>query len=268
MIIVKNRTLLIPREEYNIGTSYDNNSEVRTFRVGKLTEGGIDITNLLFSCDLEYANGGKDTLLLDTEYKEDEYIYLHMAVTKNMLQVPGTVLIQLRAMNTDGHVKWTSYKGALFVEDSINTPGTYTGDLTVLEQLEVKVSGVLTSEAERVEAEKQRESAEASREAAEGLRQNTFAANEASREAEFDAAIDKFNTDKASLTQMADETRENASLAENYMQSCAAYAGIMIPHFSVSFDNGQLIYEDQLDFVFLIDTANGNLNYTFTKGAA
>ena len=269
MIVVKNRELLIPKNEYYIGTTYDNNTESRLFKIDRLTVGGIDIGNLDFKLDIKYANGGYDSAELDKELPEGkDYILLTLHIVKSMLQVPGTLLINIRGLNTDGLVKWSSYVGALFVEDSINTPGHYTGDLTELEKLETRVEGVLTSEDERKSAELERQSAEAERQSAEVLRQNTFAANEASRESEFDAAIDKFNTDKASLTQMADETRENASLAETYMQNCAAYAGIMIPQFSVSFDNGQLIYEDQLDFVFLIDTANGNLNYTFTKGAA
>lgn len=276
MIVVKNRELLIPKNEYYIGTTYDNNTESRLFKIDRLTVGGIDIGNLDFKLDIKYANGGYDSAELDKELPEGkDYILLTLHIVKSMLQVPGTLLINIRGLNTDGLVKWSSYVGALFVEDSINTPGHYKGDLTELEKLETRVEGVLTSEDERKSAELERQSAEAERveaekqrESAEGLRQNTFAANEASRESEFDAAIDKFNTDKASLSQMADESRENASLAESYMQSCAAYAGIMIPQFSVSFNNGQLIYEDQLDFVFLIDTANGNLNYTFTKGAA
>ena len=55
-----------------------------------------------------------------------------------MLQVPGTVLIQIRALDEDGVCKWTSYKSAFFVEDHINTPGHYEGDLTQLEQYEAE----------------------------------------------------------------------------------------------------------------------------------
>ena len=37
MIEVINRELIVPREEYNIGTSYDNRSEVRLFHLRRVT---------------------------------------------------------------------------------------------------------------------------------------------------------------------------------------------------------------------------------------
>ena len=49
MITVRNRTLIVPEGERVIGTDYDNNSEVRQFRVEK-APGGIDISHLAFRC--------------------------------------------------------------------------------------------------------------------------------------------------------------------------------------------------------------------------
>ena len=176
MIVVKNRELLIPKNEYYIGTTYDNNTESRLFKIDRLTVGGIDIGNLDFKLDIKYANGGYDSAELDKELPEGkDYILLTLHIVKSMLQVPGTLLINIRGLNTDGLVKWSSYVGALFVEDSINTPGHYTGDLTELEKLETRVEGVLTSEDERKSAELNRQSAEAERQSAESLRETAEA---------------------------------------------------------------------------------------------
>lgn len=176
MIVVKNRELLIPKNEYYIGTTYDNNTESRLFKIDRLTVGGIDIGNLDFKLDIKYANGGYDSVELDKELPEGkDYILLTLHIVKSMLQVPGTLLINIRGLNTDGLVKWSSYVGALFVEVAINTPGHYTGDLTELEKLETRVEGVLTSEDERKSAELERQSAEAERQSAESLRETAEA---------------------------------------------------------------------------------------------
>lgn len=167
MIIVKNRELLIPREEFNIGTNYDDNTETRLFRLSRVTAGGVDLSNMSFHLDLSYTNDEKDTAALEKEVTDD-YINLTLTIANSMLQVPGTVLIQIRALDLDGTLKWTSYPGALFVEDSINTPAQYSGDLTELEQLEAALSAAETA---RVLAEEARAAAETAREAAEELRQ-------------------------------------------------------------------------------------------------
>lgn len=175
MIIVRNRELLIPREEYNIGTNYDGNAEQRLFRIDRITSGGVDLSNLAFRLDLKYANDGTDTAFLDVVEITDDYINMQLNVVNSMLQVPGTVLVQIRALTQDGKVKWTSYPGAFFVEDAINSPAQYEGDLSELEQIEAAISAAETAvqiaEAARVEAENAREAAEELRETAENARQ-------------------------------------------------------------------------------------------------
>lgn len=166
MIIVKNRELIIPREEFNIGTNYDTNTEVRSFTLPRVTTGGVDLASLSFKLDIKYANGGLDSSDLVKETTEDN-IVLTWTITSSMLQVPGTVLIQLRATDEDGNVKWTSYQGATFVEDAINVPAHYEGSLSELEQLESRVTSVLEGESSRVAAEEARAEAEEGRVSAE-----------------------------------------------------------------------------------------------------
>lgn len=141
MIEVKGREIVIPREEFNIGTTYDARSEMRHFHMRRVRQGGIDLAGLVFNLDLEYANGKTDTATL-TKDVTDRDIDLMLTIEPTMLQVPGTVIIQIRALAEDGTVKWSSYKGAFFVEDCINTPAQYEGKITQLEQYEAEWGSV------------------------------------------------------------------------------------------------------------------------------
>lgn len=141
MIEVKGREMVIPREEFNIGTTYDARSEMRHFHMRRVRQGGIDLAGLVFNLDLEYANGKTDTATL-TKDVTDRDIDLMLTIEPTMLQVPGTVIIQIRALAEDGTVKWSSYKGAFFVEDCINTPAQYEGKITQLEQYEAEWGSV------------------------------------------------------------------------------------------------------------------------------
>lgn len=141
MIEVKGREMVIPREEFNIGTTYDAQSEMRHFHMRRVRQGGIDLAGLVFNLDLEYANGKTDTATL-TKDVTDRDIDLMLTIEPTMLQVPGTVIIQIRALAEDGTVKWSSYKGAFFVEDCINTPAQYEGKITQLEQYEAEWGSV------------------------------------------------------------------------------------------------------------------------------
>lgn len=166
MIILRSRSLIIPNDEYNLGNNYDTNTATRVFQLDRVME-GIDLANLAFKLDLTYADGTNDTLALDSEVTDDK-INLTWTVTKNQLHVPGTVVVQIRALNVDGNMKWSSYIGAFFVEASLFGSADYTGKLSEIEQFEVAIS----SEKERVQNEKQRQDAEAERVQAEAERKS------------------------------------------------------------------------------------------------
>lgn len=212
MIEVINRELIVPREEYNIGTNYDERSEVRQFHMKRVTSGGIDLAHLSFSLDIRYYNDATDTALLDKEVT-DKDIILTLNIVNSMLQVPGTVAIQIRALSADGTVKWTSYIGALFVEDAINFPASYTGGISELERLETEWAEIYANEQERKAAETARANAETERAEAEEGR-NTAENERVAAEEERVAADSR----RAEEFRQAIETAEN-TLSRGYQNA-------------------------------------------------
>lgn len=191
MIEVINRELLIPREEYNIGTNYDDTSEIRQFHIKRITSGGIDLGNLAFSLDIKYFDGTTDVGLLDKEVTPRD-IVLKLTILNSMLQIPGTVLVQIRATSADGTVKWTSYEGAFFVEDAINVPASYQGGISELERLETEWNAAKEAEEARVLAETARVQAENGRVTAENGRveaENARVLADQTREQGYQAAL-------------------------------------------------------------------------------
>lgn len=174
MIVVKGRQMTIPKLERYIGTAYDDNSEMRIFRIDRTATNGVDLSGLSFRLDLEYENGEKDTAYLEAEVQE-EYILLMWEIINSVLQVPGTVFVNIRATDINGSIKWSSFKGAFYVEDNINTPGSYTGKLTELEQAEARIDAKIElmddAEQQRIANEKVRQSEESARQSAESERQ-------------------------------------------------------------------------------------------------
>ena len=147
MIILENREFLIPKNERYLGTTYDDSVENRVFQLSRFNPSGTDISNLVFKLDLKYNDGSTDTADLVKEVS-DENIVLVWNIDDSVLQVPGTVFVQIRAFDANGTVKFASFMAAMYVEDAINTPGTYTGDLTELEQLEAEMNQHLEDLAE------------------------------------------------------------------------------------------------------------------------
>jgi hypothetical protein len=254
MIEIINRELLIPPEEYNIGTNYDSNTEERHFHMKRIVSSGVDLASLDFHLDMQYTNGDKNSVTLTKDVTEKD-INLTLPIVNSMLQVPGAVLIQLRALTEDGTCKWTSYQGALFVEESINTPAAWEGRLTELEQLERDIqrveddiSGLNTDEAARKEAEEARVEAENAREA-------TFESAETIRQNTYEADVAEFNEKQALLRGYAIEaesyahggtdsrTGEETDNARYYKEQSeiiknqiAQAAALFIPMFSVDWD--------------------------------
>jgi hypothetical protein len=279
MIEVINRELLIPREEYNIGTNYDDHSETRQFHLKRITSGGIDLGNLSFSLDIRYANDLTDTALLKKEVTPRD-IVLTLDIVSSMLQVPGSVLIQIRALSADGAVKWTSYMGSFFVEDAINFPASYTGEISEIERLETEFSALYQSEADRVAAETLRAEAEEARveaeegrveaEAARVLAEEARVQADERREEEHQEAIEEAKEELTDAVQdIADEAAESAreaaaSAADSELsaQNAAASEGILnfyvdyvVPRFVIA--NNRLYIKDNATQSFMV--ANNRL---------
>lgn len=245
MIILRSRSLIIPTDEYNLGNDYDTNTATRVFQLDRVME-GIDLANLMFKLDLTYADGTSDTLALDSEVTDDK-INLTWTVTKNQLHVPGTVVVQIRALNVDGNMKWTSYIGAFFVEASMFGSADYSGKLSEVEQFEVAIKSEkervqnekarqdaeaerVQAEAERKPAEEERKTAEAERKSAETVRSNAETARESaetereewynSAKTNFDAAI--ASGDKAEKIANSLETNVEANMKAAAASATAA----------------------------------------------
>jgi hypothetical protein len=219
MIILRSRSLIIPNDEYNLGNDYDTNTATRVFQLDRVME-GIDLANLMFKLDLTYADGTSDTLALDSEVTDDK-INLTWTVTKNQLHVPGTVVVQIRALNVDGNMKWTSYIGAFFVEASMFGSADYNGKLSEVEQFEVAIK----SEKERVQNEKARQDTEAARVLAEEARANaenerwkTFNTNEEIRK----SAENTRNTNETQRQEAETQREEWYNIAKSTYESSLA----------------------------------------------
>lgn len=242
MIILRSRSLIIPNDEYNLGNDYDTNTATRVFQLDRVME-GIDLANLMFKLDLTYADGTSDTLALDSEVTDDK-INLTWTVTKNQLHVPGTVVVQIRALNVDGNMKWTSYIGAFFVEASMFGSADYNGKLTEVEQFEVAIKSEkervqnekarqdaeaerVQAEAERKPAEEERKTAEAERKSAETVRSNAETARESAeteREEWYNSAKTNFDAAIASGDKAEEIANSLETNVEANMKAAAASA--------------------------------------------
>lgn len=205
MITVRGRTLIIPESEKQIGTTYDNNSEVRHIRISRVTSGGIDIANLNFRLDLEYADKVLDTCLLDVEVGE-EYILLTWTIPDTCIAQMGTVWIAVRAYDENGTVKWATNRGFVYVGHTIFDGDRYTGKLTELEQLEERIrqrtETLDANEGARQEAESQRQ-----------LNEEARLNNEAEWQRQAETAITEANTTLEMATEKAEIAKREAATA-------------------------------------------------------
>ena len=137
MIVIRNRKMVIPYEDVYIGTSYDTNTEIRMFKVQRYTSNHKDLAALNFRLDLRYNitdQNAADTVMLSKEV-HDDYILLKWEITESVLQAPGTAFINLRATE-NGTNRWSTFIAAVYIGHTLYTPGSYTGSLTEIEQME------------------------------------------------------------------------------------------------------------------------------------
>ena len=199
MIIVKNRTLLFSNREQYLGTEYDNNTSVRTFKVPRISVDGIDIATLTFRMNTERPDGTSVDDYLEKEILDDA-ILLTWKIRNEVLKISGTLFINIRATNSDGTVKWSTYKAPAYSEGSGRIPEIGGDAITDLERMEALIDELFEADVARNEAEKVREATETARVEAEKLREEkvkTF--DEAIRSAEENAVAAKNEADRASM---------------------------------------------------------------------
>lgn len=205
MITVVGRKLVIPEKDSQIGTTYDNNSEVRHIRLNRITAGGVDLANLRFKLDLEYEDAILDTCLLDAEVQE-AYILLTWNIPAACVSHKGTVWMAVRAYDENGTIKWATNPGAVYAGHTIFDGEAYKGHLAEFEQLEERI----TQKAETLDAnESKRQEAEEQRKANEERRVN----NEAEWQRQAETAIAKANTTLEKATEKAEEATQAARTA-------------------------------------------------------
>jgi len=183
MIVIKNRELLIPENEQFIGTVYDNNSDIRYFRIDRLLPGQVDISNFTFVADVKYSNGATDSISLTKETVAEDYLVLRMQIPSTVVAGhAGNMGIQVRGSDIYGRT-WSTAPANMYIMDQISNPGAVTASttLTELQQTETTIeasealrisaeSARATAETGRANAETARVNAESSRVTAEGLR--------------------------------------------------------------------------------------------------
>ena len=135
MIIVKNRKMVVPYDDMYIGTTYDDDSERRIFRIDRYAQNERDLSALTFRLDIKQPGQPADTVILDKDIDE-RYIYLIWNITNSVIRAVGLMFVQIRAIDSEATVKWSTYDAALYVARHLNTPGSYTGSLTEIEQME------------------------------------------------------------------------------------------------------------------------------------
>lgn len=205
MITVVGRKLVIPEKESQIGTTYDNDSEVRYIRINRITTGGVDLSNLRFKLDLKYEDAILDTCLLDIEVQEN-YILLTWNIPAACVSHKGTVWIAVRAYDENGTIKWATNPGAVYVGHTIFDGDAYKGHLAEFEQLEERI----TQKAETLDVdESERQEAEKQRKANEERRVN----NEAEWQRQAETAITEANTTLEKATEKADTAKREADTA-------------------------------------------------------
>ena len=198
MITIKNRKLIIPKEDRVIGTVSDNNSETRIFVIDRYLANGIDLAALTFGMDMEYEDGTTKNATYLTKEVTDDFINLTWGIVAGDVQKAGTMFVQITAFDYDGTVKWATIRDAFYVEPVIGTAEQYTGSLSAFERMEAVLDqkldkiedylddiddieaaeegrisaeeGRVSAESGRVLAEEGRVSAETLRDTAEGLR--------------------------------------------------------------------------------------------------
>lgn len=136
MIKVRNKILFIPESELSIAAAGDANSVTREFHIDRLQPDGIDLANLHFRLDIRYTDtDALDHALLDPTVSDDRIVLL-WTVQKDNTAHPGSMFVNIRAFNDDGLVRWSSFQGAFYVEQTVGGGEASASQLSELEQLE------------------------------------------------------------------------------------------------------------------------------------
>ena len=240
MITIKNRKLIIPRDDRVIGTVSDNNSETRIFVIDRYLANGIDLAALTFGMDMEYEDGTTKNATYLTKEVTDDIINLTWGIVAGDVQKAGTMFVQITAFDYDGTVKWATIRDAFYVEPVIGTAEEYTGDLSAFQRMEAvldqkldkiedyldDIDDIEAAEEGRISAEEGPVSAESGRVEAEAVRVQNERERQATMselEEDIEAAL-QVKDDVEALKQSAAQSASNASTSETNAASSASSA--------------------------------------------
>lgn len=153
MISIIGKQMIFPNEEQTF-VFEDNGTVSRTFIMERYEADRTDLAGMTFRLDIIYKDGTKDTALLVKTVQERK-IRLLWDVKKEDFHEDGTVFVAIRGFDGDGVMKWTSAQTPIFIEDIIDTPGSWEGQLTELEQMERSISNELLGMMNDIVLEKQ-----------------------------------------------------------------------------------------------------------------
>lgn len=283
MILVENRQLIFSNREEYLGTAYDNQSASRVFRIPRINYDGIDLAPLKFWIDMVYMDdGSEDTQRLDPVIEEDA-LFLTWTIGEITMSHRGTIKINLRARDSQGVVRWSSFQAVVYSEDTASPPEISGGGLSELERLEESIEAnrkaFAAEEEKRQTAETGRVAAEAEREAAETSRQQGFT----STMQEFEETKDElrgFAVKAESYAHGGTGSRkgEDADNAEYYSavakteadrasqqaELLEQYAVVMAPEFYFNADDGCLYEKGGFGVEFYVN--EGTLYVRLTAG--
>ena len=114
MILIRNRSMQIPREEQTIGVVGDGMTASRVFRIARREANENDLSSLSFRLDIEYQDGTKNVAMLQKSLG-DGFFDLLWTVTANDLKSEKTLFVQIRGTDVQGTVRWHSLKAPFYV---------------------------------------------------------------------------------------------------------------------------------------------------------
>jgi lysophospholipase L1-like esterase len=141
------------------------------FSIPRYSTHDIDLSAMAFFLEFRYEDGTTNETVFQDMIVNEESIQITWQILSTDLKDEGTVLLQLKANDLSGTVKWRSYIEPFYVGDCIDAAGNYTGDLSAYEALVTRCVLIENAEVAREAAEDARQSSETSREAAEALRE-------------------------------------------------------------------------------------------------
>lgn len=128
LIKIKNRTMIIPKEERIIGVSGDQKTDTRQFQIPRDNYNNIDLSAMNFSINLKLENETIHTIVPLTKAVTEESIVLTWLIKAHHCRAPGTWFGQIEAYNTDSTVVWHSFEAPFYVEEKVDMAAVYTNN--------------------------------------------------------------------------------------------------------------------------------------------